>query len=693
MGKKKNERLFKNKIILFSDLKRPETIRLKQVINLYNHSKEDMENNTEYMMQFIAKHLCDGIDAIYTVGQYVRFRLEKGSKIYKLPLGIFLFNYILWYPNLIINRKIKESAILTSTKMTNGVLTAYINKHIIYENRNKVTFYELCELIQVTKSSLNRACKLFGDKIMMSLSLFEFISVMKNDKDARESLTCSFDIPKNSTPGRLEKLIKKRTAELLKTIENRTDLNISTYAKTGLFNPAQFKEFAVHMAFKPDLVGNTIPFTSNTNILMGINDMNAAVVDARGGRKAEVLKLRVSDAGEFERSLNMLLARTRFVDENYVCDSKHFIEKTISSRDELINNDGRVFTFDPKSDEYYIIDPYDDTQDLMGKTLFIKTPITCTHPKRSEGYVCKACYGYLLSSINTDVHIGRLSSLESSDQTQQKLLGGKHALDTKTNEIQFDSTFYNYFKLNGTQISIHDDLNSDMRDFGASVDFDLYLMFDLNDVKKNRDGEGSRFDRSIPEITVYDKTNDTTELVRENSGLPIYLTPEMSEIFVDSYYADSDSGVIKIPFEDILSRDGESFNIFEVRYKNDDLADPILELTGILGKTAQINAYGTYNGLMNKLIPLFNRGGIYIPHIHLELIISALIFDDETEQSVDWTKSEVSYKFRTLDKAILNSESVWTSLLYQETTKQLVGGYDSYKKTGTSIYDVFISEE
>lgn len=693
MGKKKNERLFKNKIILFSDFKKPETIRLKQVVNLYNHSKEDMENNTEHMMQFISTHLCDGLDAIYTVGQYVRFRTEKGSKVYKLPLGIFLFNYILWYPNLAINNKIKEEMILTSTKMTNGVLTAYINKHIIYENRNKVTFYELCELIQVTKSSLNRACKLFGDKIMMSLSLFEFISVMKNDKDARESLTCSFDIPKNASPGRLEKLIKKRTADLLKTIENRTDLNISTYAKTGLFNPAQFKEFAVHMAFKPDLIGNTIPFTSNTNILMGIKDMKAFTVDARGGRKAEALKLRVSDAGEFERSLNLLLARTRFVDENYVCESKHFIERTISSRDELINNDGRVFTFDPNSDEYYIIDPYDDSQDLMGKTLYIKTPITCTHPKRKDGYICKACYGYLLSSINTDVHIGRLSSLESSDQTQQKLLGGKHALDTKTNEIQFDSTFYNYFKLNGTQISIQDDLSVELLDFGSSVDYDIFLMFEPLDVKKNKDGEGSRFDRSIPEIKIYDKNSDTISLVRENSGLPIYLTPEMSEIYVDSSYSNGNSETILIPFSDLVLKDGEHFNLFEVRYKNDDLADPILELTGILGKSSEINAYETYNGLINKLIPLFNRGGIYIPHIHLELIISALIFDSETDREVDWTIPEVSYKFKTLDKAILNSQSVWTSLLYQETTKQLSGGYDSYNKKGTSIYDVFISEE
>ncbi len=689
---KHKEKLSKNQIMLFSDLKKPETIRLKQVVNLYKHDSNDIERNIEYMLDFISKHICDGLDSIYTVGQYVRFRLYKDSEIHKLPLGIFLFNYILWSPNLVINRAISETDILVTTKLTNGVVVEYINKNIIYSNRDKVTFYELCEHIQFIKTKLNRVCKLLGNKIMMSLSLFEFISVMKHDKEAKKSLTCSFDIPKNITPGRLEKLINQRTRELLKTIEGRSDLNISTYAKNGLFNEGQFKEFGCHMSFKPDLVGNTIPFTSNTNILMGINDVNAFTVDARGGRKAEVLKLNVSDAGEFERTLNALLAKVRYVDENYICDSKHFVEKVITTRDEIMNNDGRVYTLDPDSDEYYIIDPYDDSQNIIGKKIYMKSPITCTHPRREEGYICKACYGYLLSSINTDIHIGRLSSLESSDQMQQKLLSAKHALVTKTKEIQFDSNFYTYFKLNGTQIMFHDELCQEILEDLDGFD-NTVIEFNLSDLKKNRDGEGMRYDRSISEIVIHDKKADSRVLIKETTALPIYLTPSMSELFLDYFYDSAESDCISIPFNELVTKEGEEFAIFELRYRNDDLADPLFELTGVLGKGAEINAHAGYNELLSRLIPLFNRGGIYIPHIHIELIVSALIFDKETGNRVDWNESDVNYEFKTLDKAILNSDSVWASLLYRETSKQISGGYGTYEKRGTSIYDVFISEE
>ena len=119
--------------------------------------------------------------------------------------------------------------------------------------------------------------------------------------------------------------------------------------------------------------------------------------------KQRFIKLYVSDAGALERSLCMLLSRVRYVDTEYECNSRHFRTRFIDSIDVLEKLEGRVCALDPDSDEFYILDP-DDTR-FVGKTVYLKTPITCTHPRRNEGYICSACYGKLMANLNRDIHI------------------------------------------------------------------------------------------------------------------------------------------------------------------------------------------------------------------------------------------------------------------------------------------------
>ena len=103
-------------------------------------------------------------------------------------------------------------------------------------------------------------------------------------------------------------------------------------------------------------------------------------------------------------------------------------------------------------------DKHNSNTELIGKTIYMKTPITCTHPRRHEGYICSACYGKLMASLNCDIHIGKIAAAESADEIEQKLLSAKHALQTDTIRVEFDEIFYQYFELGNGQIG----LNSDM---------------------------------------------------------------------------------------------------------------------------------------------------------------------------------------------------------------------------------------
>ena len=104
---------------------------------------------------------------------------------------------------------------------------------------------------------------------------------------------------------------------------------------------------------------------------------------------------------------------------------------------------------------------------------------------------------------------------------------------------------------------------------------------------------------------------------------------------------------------------------------------------------SRINSFEGYDDALDTLLPLFAKGGIHLPDLQTELLLSQLLFDD-TGKRVDWSSDNVDFIFYTIDKAIFAGESPITSLLYQESSKQIAGAHDMYSKRGTSQYDYFI---
>lgn len=662
--------------------------KLNQIVNVYEHTLDDFITNSFRIIKHYKRSYGDPSLNIYTLGQSIRFRVHPKQEPIDLPLFKFFVNYTMLIVPILMGVDLKDWHPFNPPRFTSKAWVVQMNRYIKLA-RPYGNARQICELIEWSKFLMNQFVEIAGDRIGLSISNNDFLEVAKRSKDAYESMSCSYDIPKDISPSELEALNSKRTSQLLDIISKQTDLPISVYTRNGLFNPGQFREFAVHIGFKPDLYGNTIPFTSNTNIMMGLNDPRAFMVDGAGGRKAEIVKLNVSDAGALERSLCMLMSDVRYVDTDYECDSKHFRVRHIDSIDILDKLEGRVCTLDPKSDEYLIIDP-DDTE-LVGKTIYLKTPITCTHPRRNDGYICSACYGKMMSHLNRDIHIGRIAALNSADDMEQQLLSAKHALATNTNDVEFDSMFDDYFDMASCQISFNQamlDMSTD-----SSEEFShLHLEFHLATMKKLQDGEGRHYDRYIPNIVIYDDRDESRVIISENNGIPIFLSPEFNNYFLDAAKHVEDKGIVRIPFTDLIDSGTLCCEVlFEYQYRNNELAGALLELEGILTNGTSINQFKNYDECLNRIIPLFIRGGIHLPELQTELLISKMIYNDDGS-TVDWTLEDPQYKFYSIDKSIQNSKSMITSILYHESSRQIAGAYNTYNKTGTSGYDWFLAD-
>lgn len=691
---KDRKKKWDNKIFLFRPVTAEEgdtkaINRLNQVVHVYEHSLEDFEFNAKKIIEHY--HDYYGELSIYTIGQFIRFTVYPGQKKpFELPLFRFFVNYTMLILPIIVGMDMTRWTPWTPEYFTSSGWCKQMDAYI-KQTRSKANMRRICECLEWSKHLMNLWAYRNGDRLGLSISNNEFIELMKRSKDAYESITCSFDIPDGISPTDLEKMTADRTSDLLKFIGEQKDLSMSVYAKNGLFNPAQFREYAVHMTHKPGLDGSTIPYTYPTNIIMGINDPRAFMVDARGGRKAEITKLNVSDAGMLERSLMMLMAPVRYVDPDYECDSRHFRKRYISGRVDLEKLNGRVFTKNPASDEFWILDP-DTMTDLVGKTIYMKTPITCTHPRRSEGYICSACYGKLMANLNCDIHIGRIAAAESADEMEQKLLSAKHALKTNTDRIEFDDDFYRFFELGNGQISLGQDMIELSQTDGSDF-YHYHLEFYPATMGKHQDGESRHMDRSFNEIVIYNDRDDSRITIAEKSGTPLYLSPEFNDDhFLPALQYKDVKDVIRVPFSDICDTGELMTNtLFEFNYKNNELASPLLTLERMMFNMDTINSFPSYDACLDAIIPLFVKGGIHVPDYQTEMLVSQLVHGPDGEP-VDWNDPDPKYKFLSISKSIALNKSALTSVLYRDATQQIAGNNGTYDKDGTSSYDYFILE-
>lgn len=669
--------------------------KLNQTVNVYKHSREDFIFNSLKIIDHLYKNYGDPKLSMFTLGQTIQFRVYPGQKEPDhLSLVKFLVNYILLMPAVLMGADLQKWVPWNPERFTANGWYNELNR--IYRFcRHLGNHRILCEYTSDAKYLMNQIAYKLGPIVALSISNNEFIELMKRSDRAREIISCSKPLPK-LPPHEMEQYNKENTAWLLKMAEEQKDLSISNYAMNKLFNSGQFGEFANKLGHKPDLYGYTIPYTSNTNIFMGLNDLVSYIVDAYGGRKAEIIKLNVSDAGALTRSLAMMMSSLRKVDVDDVtfCDSKVYRVRYIESLDILYKLDGRVATMVPGSKEYFIIDPYDQkiVDMIMGKVIFIKTPCTCTHPDRKNGTICAACYGVLMATLNCDIHIGRIASLDMTEGITQNLLSAKHQLITSTNEISFTPNFKDYFDNEYCRIFFNQDiLDLSVSDPGVvdALQFEFYP----STIKKHQDGENRRFDKSIPEIVIYNAWTDDRIIINEEHGSEIYISPEFNEYLLDASRHSPDGSVIRVPFSDIIDTGKSVCDVlFEYQYKNNDLAGPLNMIESIMTKSSSMASFKTFNECLDTLIPLFTKGGINMPEMQIELILSQMIFTPDGKM-VDWTEDDPKYQMFTIDKSIQNNSSVITSLLYQETTRQVAGAYRAYEKTGTSTYDYFIMDD
>ena len=343
---------------------------------------------------------------------------------------------------------------------------------------------------------------------------------------------------------------------------------------------------------------------------------------------------------------------------------------------------------------YYRLDPHGieklitrDSNDLIGKMIYLRSPITCASAARGQG-ICYKCYGDLAytvydAQVNFGVNIGRIASETLSSSLTQKLLSAKHLLETFVERITWSDKFNDLFEIEGNMIRMNSEVEA--KEFKMIIDPEsIELVNEEDDDLSSTDDENAEsaiFNEYLCEFEVFNNTTSESYNITSDKNTKLFITNELNKIIRRK--GEPIDGKISIEFSEI-----KDITLFVIPIENNELSKTLEHLQDLLDKSATIKGMDIHTLLQNILETVID-GGLKIASTHLEVILSNQCRDaDDILQRAKWNEINPRYEIVTLNRALTCNPSITVSMSYQKVGKLLYNPL-TYKKNGSSFMDLF----
>ena len=613
----------------------------------------------------------------------VKFKFYRtDKKSYTVELRHFVIEIFLWYPFIHLSEihGVLDESFIIDCHTQIPKIQDFINEKLIstlrdYGVKNTIINKALAEVLY----NLRRISIDFSDIMNLNMSLNSFLDLYRKYPRMREIMETSFS--SDMQPADIEAQMNKLMKEEIELIKKDKDSVIGVMLRSGKgIKHKQLAEFTIAMSMKPDLSGVTIPIPINTSTLIGgLNKPSYHYIDALGARKSLIMnKMVMGKAGYFGKvvlELALTLSLSKTVSD---CNTKHLLPIHINDDKMLEKYNNRYYKLN-ESDENLKILKYKKDKHLIGKTIYLRSPITCACHNENE--ICHKCYG-LTSLLNLDIADG-VSGFQAEEVTKyvnQMVLSAKHLLTTISQTIKFSEIFYKFFNI--TAGEINPILNNDNVE---NLD-DWAIWIDPNDIQKSDEMDDDSFFNTFisGKFYLYNmKTNEYHE-VSSVEDQEMFLTDECLDL--------RKKGKGFIRFKDM---DCDT-SLFQLVIMNNELTKPLYELINLVNKTKKADEFMTYSQMAQKFTELLLESNITAMALSGEIIINRLLRrDPDLDFSrPDFSKKDIGkYQIYTVLKALEYNKSPLVGLSSQGIKRQLLSDDIVYKKHGGSFLDNFFKEE
>ena len=585
--------------------------------------------------------------------------IVNGEEI-EMSKGKILLNLYLLAPVRQCGIKLCKEAIFTKDSITGGDVERYMNAILSQVKDAGISFETYRRSIYNFMNDANDLSAYVNRIAGSTIDYLDFLEAAIEDPEF-EKLISAPNID-NMQFSEIEDDFKKRSEDLFDYFNNHPErcLSAFTSSNTGI-NKKQFVQTIGYVGLKPDFDGKPIPKVVTSNFLKGQETLEDFYISACGARLALSTNYNyVRKSGYFTRKLNLLMA-DKYHDNNYIdCGTKHYVELKLSDPRYLKLYDGRNYydIINGKADYDNLKTLHSTDVFMLGKTIALRSPITCKGNSTKTGCICATCYGRTLSEINKKVHTGLVAVLMITRVLTQRLLSAKHLLATNTDEVDWGKDFRNSFIVNLDEIYF-----SDENPVELTIEYPSEELHDEDD--------------DTYEITNFDiKFIDDKKVVHYECPTSLYIRakdiPERKE----------NATCFKINSEQF----GRENKIFFYEPHNNMLTKSLENILDLIESKDHLGVT-TYNELVKKFADLLIENDMSsINSIHAEMICSQLVNDAVTGKCLNWDEDILKpYKINRVSRVIMNAP-ISSSLSFERLTEQL-SNLDTYSKDDVSIMD------
>lgn len=638
--------------------------------------------------QAILNILKDGIESVKVHTTKIRITFVD-DVIVDLTIPDYFINLIMWNMLISTGTPIQSKHIFFCDEIKKDNIKRYID-NFIDNNRKRFSNKELNNIIDDTLYRFHDIDN-FAMYLSNTVNLEDNVFLMDKCKEFYECMhtdLTSVAIEDIKTVGMT---YANRAIDIMKDSKQYLGydhcLADACRASEGI-NPKQFKEFTINIGTKPDGRGGIFPNPIYNSFINGgvMNPMDY-FIESSTGRTAQIIKYNnVGTSGHFARLLGLNNMDSKLHENpNYDCHSTNFLEIVVKDAKTLQMLKNRYYRLSQNGIERQVT----NDSDIIGKKIYLRSPITCVSAARGDG-VCYKCYGDLAytvfdAGINFGVNIGRIASETLSSRLTQMLLSVKHLLETFVEKNVWSKEFNDYLEVEGNVIKLLDDI--DFKDCKLVIDPDGIELENEedDDISYSDDGEeGSSvvYNEYISEFDILHGHELYRISNEKNSRL--YISTELNKVIRKR--GEPIDGKITIDLNEL-----KDMVLFIVPIENNEISKTLEYLESVLNKNSTVKGMDIHQ-MLQVLIDTVIEGKLNVASVHLEVIMSNQIRDSEDILSrPKWYLKNPPYEILSLNRALTSNPSITVSLSYQKIGKLLYSPL-TFKKKGVSFMDLFFME-
>ena len=621
--------------------------------------------------------------------QALKVNVNFGDIDVDLSIMDYFFNLIMWNMLIKTDIRVRPCHIFFPENLKAGEIKDYIDDFFITVNRSKFDNKTLNNIIADVLQCFHDI-DIFSDYLANTVNLEDTAELMGKNPAFYDCLHQSFaHLPFDEVKGSIDK-VSKKSIEYIKQAKALLghDHCLADDFRTGEgLNPKQYAETTIGIGPKPNGKGGLFPsIIDHAFINGGVSDPIEYFIESSTGRIAQIVKFNnVSTSGTFARilSLNNMDSRL-YDDENYDCHTNHLIPVIV--RNDAILKSLNLLYYREKQNGIEKCINWKKDKHLIGKTIFVRTPITCVSNANGHG-VCYKCYGKLAYTVfdrkqKVGINIGRIAVEVVTAKLTQMQLSVKHILEAIIDKITWCEAFGNFFEIEGNIIQLTTEIN--YKDFKMLIDPDS-IESDFEDLADNEEDDEMAAAMNYAEyITSFDILQISTGQVfhiDNDKDEKLYITTELNKSIRRK--AEPVDGFISIPLNDI-----KEIPLFTMILQNNEITKTLKMISALYNKADHVRGK-TISQHFQDILDTNVEGKLGINAVHYAVMLMNQVKNPEALfETPNWRYANPQYTILSLNESINNNPSITISLSYQKIGKLFYAPL-TYKKRGVSFMDLF----